>query len=144
MHVKIPCSPTITASINCGFGDLIDSALDLTLKPGLQAAATAYLKPHDAYSAATDPDLLRSANAYLSSLDIDAVPSHTILDLPEDDSYAFTSALVHMTSLIEEHDGARCLIYELSEQSDPTQFSEACAHSDGGSMVTTTHDPTLV
>ena len=97
------------------FGDLIDSALDPTLEPGLQAAATAYLKRHDAYSATADPGLLRSANAYLSSLDIDAVPSHTILDLPDDDSYAFTSALVHMTSLVEEHDGDRCYVYELTE-----------------------------
>ena len=56
------------------FGDLIDSALNPTLKPGLQAAATAYLKRHDAYSATADPGLLLSANAYLSSLDIDAVP----------------------------------------------------------------------
>ena len=49
-----------------------------------------------------------------------------------------------MTSLVEEHNGDQCLVYELTEQSDPTWFAEARAHIDGGSMVTTTHDSTLV
>ncbi len=124
--------------------DLVDSALEPSLKPGLQAAAAAYLEQHDENTAATDPGLLRAASSYLASLDIDQLPSHTGLELPDDDSYAFTAALVHMTSLAGKQDGDRCLAYQEAERADPTWYTDVRAHIDGGSMVTTTNDPTLV
>lgn len=120
--------------------DLINSALD----PGLQHTATNFLVQHDEGAAATDPGLLRAANAYLACLDIDKPPSNTGLELPNDDSYALTAVLVHMILFVRKQDGDRCLACQEVQQTDSTWYTDVRAHVDGGSMASTSDDETLI
>ena len=95
---------------------------------------------------AISQDYLRATSAPLSSLDPESMTPDMDMKLNQakDTSYPFTSALVHMTSLVNRLDGDRCLAYQEIQQSDPTWHTDVRAHIDGGSMVTTTHDSNLV